>query len=244
MTVMERPRQFRKAVGSAMAVWLLLARCTAAAAAAPAPAAKPASEAAAPSSSSEPTASGEPPTQGSGHDGAAAAVPEPIDVVVAGDRPMPPAGSGAEHSFKRRDIERMPGAFGDALRAVEVLPGITPFVSGLPHFVVRGAMPSATGYFIDGIRVPLLYHLGVGPSVISASLVQSVDFFPGPYPAQYGRQVGCSLIGVVGRNGGYTARVATACGGESLVPDSPEAEKTSGFHQVAAYRRVRGDSLT
>jgi hypothetical protein len=51
-------------------------------------------------------------------------------------------------------------------------------------------MPSSTGYFIDGIRVPFLYHLGVGPSVVSPALVHSVDFFAGPYPAEYGRHVG------------------------------------------------------
>lgn len=148
--------------------------------------------------SAQPAPGAEDPTAGSGGAEPAAPAPEPeppaepgpIEVEVAGVRPMPPAGSVGEHTLLHREVERMPGAFGDALRAVEVMPGVTPFVSGLPHFVVRGATPSSTGYFIDGIRVPFLYHLGVGPSVVSPALVHGIDFFPGPYPAQYGRHVG------------------------------------------------------
>ncbi len=114
----------------------------------------------------------------------------PIDVVVHGQKPMPPGRSAGQHTFKHREIERLPGAFGDSLRAVEVLPGVTPMLSGLPHFIVRGSVPSSTAYYIDGIRVPFLYHLGVGPSVIHSALVHGVDFYPGPYPAMIGGHVG------------------------------------------------------
>jgi len=114
----------------------------------------------------------------------------PIDVTVEGQKPMPPGRSAGQHTFKHREIERLPGAFGDGLRAVEVLPGVTPMMSGLPHFIVRGSVPSSTAYYLDGIRVPFLYHLGVGPSVVHSALVHGVDFYPGPYPAMYGGHVG------------------------------------------------------
>ena len=169
---MRRPRHYRRAVGGVAAASLLLGT---GAAAAPAEPASPTAPAAA--EPAEPEAS-------------TAAQEQPIEVEVLGARPLAPAGSTGEHRLGRREIERLPGAFGDALRAVDVLPGVTPFVSGLPHFVVRGAMPSSTGYFIDGIGVPFLYHLGIGPSVVSPALVHSIDFFPGPYPAEWGRHVG------------------------------------------------------
>ena len=60
----------------------------------------------------------------------------------------------------------MPGAFGDAFRAVDALPGVTPIISGLPFFFVRGSPPGNVGTYIDGVRVPLLFHLGAGPSVV------------------------------------------------------------------------------
>ena len=93
------------------------------------------------------------------------------------------------------EIRILPGAFGDPFRMIEALPGVTPVISGLPYFYVRGAPPGNTGYFIDGIRVPLLFHLGAGPAVIAAGLVDRVDFYPGGYPAQYGRFTGGIVSG-------------------------------------------------
>jgi len=78
---------------------------------------------------------------------------------------------------------------------MEALPGVTPMVSGLPFFFVRGAPPGNNGYYIDGVRVPLLYHVGAGPSIIHPGLVEKVDFYPGGYPARYGRFAGGILSG-------------------------------------------------
>jgi TonB family protein len=88
------------------------------------------------------------------------------------------------------EVRQIPGAFGDAFRALEAMPGVTPIVSGLPYFFVRGAPPGNTGYLLDGVRVPLLYHLGFGPSVVHPGLVERVDFYPGGYPARFGRFAG------------------------------------------------------
>jgi hypothetical protein len=58
---------------------------------------------------------------------------------------------------------------------------------GLGFFLVRGAAFQNTGFFVDGFPVPLLYHLGAGPAVISSRLVSRLDFYPGGYPATFGR---------------------------------------------------------
>jgi TonB family protein len=93
------------------------------------------------------------------------------------------------------EVRQLPGAFGDAFRAIEALPGVTPIVSGLPFFFVRGAPPGNVGYFLDGVRVPLLYHLALGPSVVHPALIDRVDFYPGGYPARFGRFAGGILDG-------------------------------------------------
>lgn len=41
-------------------------------------------------------------------------------------------------------------------RRREAMPGVTPVASGVPYFFVRGAPPGNVGYFVDGVRVPLL----------------------------------------------------------------------------------------
>ncbi len=95
-----------------------------------------------------------------------------------------------EISVGASEVRQMPGAFGDAFRAVDTFPGVTPIASGVPFFFVRGAPPGDTGYFLDGIRLPLLFHVGVGPSIIQPGLIDRLDFFPANFPAQYGRVTG------------------------------------------------------
>ncbi len=111
--------------------------------------------------------------------------PNVLEVTVSGDR-HPPSVS----SLTRSEVRQLPGAFGDPFRAIEILPGVTPIVSGLPFFYVRGAPPGNVGYFLDGIRVPYLFHVAVGPSVIHPGLVDRVDLYSGGYPAEYGRYAG------------------------------------------------------
>ena len=93
-------------------------------------------------------------------------------------------------SMSREEVRQLPGAFGDPFRALDALPGVTPIVSGLPFFYVRGAPPGNIGYFIDGVKVPYLFHVGAGPAVIHPGMVDSVELYPGGYPAQYGRYAG------------------------------------------------------
>ncbi|MFO0590299.1 MAG: TonB family protein [Polyangiaceae bacterium] len=115
---------------------------------------------------------------------------EPIDINVNGDQ-APPGGS----TMSRAEVRLLPGAFGDPFRAVETQPGVVPIATGLPYFFVRGAPPGNVGYLLDGIRVPLLYHLGLGPSVVHPAIVDRVDLYPGGYPASLGRFAGAFVSG-------------------------------------------------
>ncbi len=137
--------------------------------------------------------------------------PTHIELVVPPKKPPPPpppkvAGVEDVHvrgvrkeiggtTMSKEDVRDMPGAFGDAFRAIDMLPGVVPILSGLPFFFVRGAPPGNTGYFLDGVRVPLLYHLALGPSVVHPSLIDRVDFYPGGFPAEYGRFTGGIVAG-------------------------------------------------
>ena len=111
------------------------------------------------------------------------------EIVVVGER------APIRHELARTEISRIPGAFGDAFRAIEALPGVVPIVSGLPYFYVRGAPPGNVGYFFDGIPVPFLYHFAAGPSVFHPAFVDRVDLYPGAYPVRYGRFAGAIVAG-------------------------------------------------
>ncbi len=119
----------------------------------------------------------------------APAPPRPLEVTVSGAHPP-----GAL-SLSRAEVRLLPGAFGDPFRAVDALPGVTPIISGLPYFYVRGAPPGDVGYFLDGVRVPLLYHVALGPSVVHPAIMDRVDLYAGGYPASLGRYAGGVVSG-------------------------------------------------
>jgi hypothetical protein len=109
----------------------------------------------------------------------------PIGIVIEGQRPAP-----GSVTVTREEARELPGSFGDPLRAIEAQPGVVPIVSGLPAFFIRGAPPANVGFFIDGIEIPVLYHAFFGPSVLHPELIDSVEFYPGAAPVQYGRFAG------------------------------------------------------
>ena len=114
----------------------------------------------------------------------------PMDVTVRGQRR-----EIGETTLSAADAREMPGAFGDPFRAIEALPGVAPVLSGLPYFYIRGAPPNDNGYYVDGVRVPLLFHVGIGDAVIHPALIDRVDFFPSAAPAAYGGWAGAIIAG-------------------------------------------------
>jgi TonB family protein len=144
-----------------------------------------------------------------------APVSEGIEVVVRGERPPREV---TRRTVERREIERIPGTSGDALRSIQSLPGVArpPGFAGL--LIVRGSAPEDTLGFVDGASVPLIYHFGGLTSVLPTELLERIDFFPGNFSARYGRAGGgivdtalrspdtrCSTSGKVdpGRSGCY-----------------------------------------
>jgi TonB family protein len=103
-------------------------------------------------------------------------------------------------TLERQELQRVPGTFGDPVRVIQNFPGVAraPFISG--QLIVRGAAPDQTLTFFDGVGVPLLYHLGGGPSVLNAEFLDRVDFYPGGFGARYGRAIG-GVVDVATRKG-------------------------------------------
>ncbi len=112
---------------------------------------------------------------------------EVVEIVVRGDRP---AKLEVVRRIQKRELERVPGTFGDALRAVRSLPGVaqTPSLSGL--LVVRGTSAESTQVFFDGIYTPSVYHFGGLSSVVPTEMLESIDFRPGNFDAKFGRGIG------------------------------------------------------
>ncbi|MGO9662382.1 MAG: energy transducer TonB, partial [Polyangia bacterium] len=97
------------------------------------------------------------------------------------------------------EITEVPGTFGDPFRVIQALPGAASIVALLPFPVIRGASPNSTGFLLDGTRVPLLYHLLVGTSVIHPEFIDEVQFYPGGAPVIYGGYTGGIVDGITHR---------------------------------------------
>ncbi len=110
---------------------------------------------------------------------------EPLGVTAEVERPEP--GAADRVTLRAEELTTVPGTFGEPLRVVATLPGVVRSPFGLGFFLVRGAAFQNTGFLVDGFPIPILYHFGAGPAVISSRLVERLDFYPGGYPATFGR---------------------------------------------------------
>ncbi|HWU90599.1 MAG TPA: TonB-dependent receptor, partial [Kofleriaceae bacterium] len=121
---------------------------------------------------------------------------DPYEIVVLGEQRREEV---SRITLRGPEIKQIPGTFGDPFRVVQALPGVAAAVSLLPFPIVRGASPSSTGFLLDGTRVPLLYHLLSGPSVIHPDFIDEIQFYPGGAPVAYGGYTGGIIDGRTAR---------------------------------------------
>ena len=95
-----------------------------------------------------------------------------------------------KRTIDKEELTRIPGTRGDALRAVELLPGVARPPFGIGLLIVRGAAPGDSESFIDGVPVPLIYHFGGLTSVYNSYMLEKIDFYPGNFSVRYGRRTG------------------------------------------------------
>jgi TonB family protein len=119
---------------------------------------------------------------------AASPVGEPVEEVfvhVAG-----PSSAVTTRTLEPTEIVHSPGTNGDALRALQNLPGVGLAPLFIGQLLVRGSDGADTNTFIDGTVTPIIYHFGALSSVVPSELVERVDFYPGNYSVAYGRGMG------------------------------------------------------
>lgn len=131
------------------------------------------------------------------------------------------------------DTVGIPGTFGDPLRLIASQPGVsrTPYDAG--WFLIRGGDFDDPGLFLDGVRVPLVQHLGGFTSVFHPAMVSKLEFWPGVFPARFGGATSGTVNVVPARVG----RQARALGGVNLVFASAFAEVPTPWGGVAVAAR-------
>jgi hypothetical protein len=97
---------------------------------------------------------------------------------------------GERFQLRDEELHQAPGTLGDPFRVIGLLPGVAAPITLLPIYVIRGASPGTNGFFLDGMRVPQLFHFVVGGGVIHPRLVDKLDFYPGAYDVSFGHYAG------------------------------------------------------
>lgn len=99
--------------------------------------------------------------------------------------------SGEPTAFDRREIDEMPGAKTDSVRALRTAPGLATNNSARPY--IRGAQLDDVLVMYDGIALADPFHFRDFQSVMSVfnpSTVSRADVYTGGYPVNYGTRSG------------------------------------------------------
>jgi TonB family protein len=117
------------------------------------------------------------------------------------------------------EIQKVPGTQGDTLKVVQNLPGVARPAFNGGQLVIRGTSPNDSGVFLDGQRIPLLYHFGGLTSVYNSDLLEALDYLPGNFSSYYGNVTG-GVINVRSR-----------------------APRMDGFHGTAGVSLIESNAL-
>jgi hypothetical protein len=107
-------------------------------------------------------------------------------IEVKGERA--PQALGAA-TLDRAQLQRLPGAGNDVMRALSAMPGVAsyPLPLGNSGVVIRGSSPQDSKVLIDDFEVPMLYHYIGLKSVVPSEAIDTLDYIPGGFDVAYGR---------------------------------------------------------
>ena len=105
------------------------------------------------------------------------------EVEVTGERAAAPVG---RQTLSSAEIQRVPGATGDALRALQALPsvGVANDFSGALY--IRGGSDEDNLYYFDRVPIGYPYHFGGIVSSLSSEVIERIDVYAGGYGAEFG----------------------------------------------------------
>jgi hypothetical protein len=122
----------------------------------------------------------------------------------------PPAAQGAA-TLSRGDLERLPGAGNDVIRALDAMPGVVayPLPLGDAGVAIRGGAPQDSKILVDGFEIPELYHNIGFRSILPAEAIDKIDYIPGGFDVAYGR-ASSGIVNLTTRAGGDAHQQAEA----------------------------------
>jgi TonB-dependent Receptor Plug Domain len=150
------------------------------------------------------------------------------ETIEVNGEPPPQAPGGAQ--LDREELQRVPGAGGDIVKALTVMPGVVnlQLPLGYSGVVIRGASPQDSKVLIDGFEVPVLFHNIGFRAITPAETISTLDFIPGGFDVAFGR-ASSGIVSLTTRPGGdkRTAQAEVSFIDGGLVAQGPAGGKTS-----------------
>lgn len=87
-------------------------------------------------------------------------------------------------------VTKVVGTQGDTIKVVQNFPGVARASFGSGLLVLRGSAPGDSRVYLEGQEIPLLYHFGGLRSTFNNHFLDTVEFVPGNFSADYGRSTG------------------------------------------------------
>jgi TonB family protein len=104
----------------------------------------------------------------------------------------------AQRTLTLNEVRRIPGLGGDAVKVIMALPGVARSAFNLGTPVIRGAGGGSSRFFLDGVKLPNLFHFGGLTSTYNSTALESVDLYPGGFGTRYGGALG-GIVEIKGR---------------------------------------------
>jgi hypothetical protein len=95
--------------------------------------------------------------------------------------------------IRGEELRQVAGSAGDPMKAVQSLPGIAVASDASSEPAVRGSGPGDNAYYVDGLPVGYLFHVGGYVSVINADLVDDFNLHSAAFGPEYADVSGAVL---------------------------------------------------
>ena len=105
-------------------------------------------------------------------------------------RAVTPAAPRTETTVLAAEAARGAGTQGDAVKALQSLPGLGRGSAGSGDVVAWGSSPRESSIYMDDVRIPALYHGSGVRSVVPSPLLATVSVAPGAFGVDEGDSVG------------------------------------------------------
>ncbi|HSD89492.1 MAG TPA: TonB-dependent receptor [Kofleriaceae bacterium] len=162
-------------------------------------------------------------------------------IQVKGEKPSQQPGAA---TLDREQLERIPGAGNDVMRAMSAMPGVAsyPLPLGQSGIVIRGSSPQDSKILVDDFEVPMLYHYLGFRSIVPSESIDTLEYVPGGFDVQYGRATS-GIVSLTTRAGdAKRGQQFETSAGELGVLGQGSFDRERG-HYMIAFRRSAIDLL-